>query len=153
MGEAPLHLLKLCVGAESVDDLADWQQRYMRQQRAAGQTPRMRHVTRMWPRRAEEILSGGALYWVIKGFIMVRQNILAFDEVRTEDGLRKCAIVLSPELIRTQNAPRRPFQGWRYLQAQDAPPDLRIGDDQSGGLPPRLEIALAELGVGQGGRR
>ncbi len=154
---APLHLVKLCVGAESIDDLSDWQARRMAERRAAGLDPRPRHVTRMWPRRAEEVLCGGSLYWVIQGYVAVRQAVQAFDEVRGEDGVRRCAIVFSPALVRVAARPRRPFQGWRYLAAGDAPPDLPQGSPQDSPhgfaeaaesfLPPELAIALDGLGV------
>ncbi len=149
-----LHILKLCVGAVSVDDLATWQSGRMAERRAAGQDPRPRHVTRMWPKRADEILGGGSLYWVIQGWITVRQAIEGFDEQRGEDGIRRCAIVLSPELVTVAARPRRPFQGWRYLAAGDAPPDAP-GQGQPGfaeaadpfGLPAELARALDGFGV------
>ncbi len=106
-----------------------------------------RHVTRMWPRREAEILAGGSIYWVIKGVISCRQRILRLDEIIGEDGIRRCAIVLDPELIRTAQAVKRPFQGWRYLKPEDAPPDLtesRAGDDA---LPQEISAKLAEIGV------
>ena len=124
-------------------DLDTWQ----RDPRAQGPDGLPRHVTRMWPRRAAEILDGGSIYWVIQGRVQCRQRILRLDEVTGGDGHRRCAIVLEPELIRTASAARRPFQGWRYLEAHDAPPDLdrRPGHDES--LPPALAAALAEIGV------
>ncbi len=138
-----IHLVKLCVGAESIDDLARWQQ----ERRARTGDSRPVHVTRMWPRRAAEVLAGGSLYWVIRGVILARQPVAALEERRGEDGILRCAIVLEPEIIRTEPAPRRPFQGWRYLAPADAPRDLppmRDGDDA---LPPALSAALADLGV------
>ncbi|MCC5965751.1 MAG: DUF1489 domain-containing protein [Natronohydrobacter sp.] len=138
-----LHLIKLCVGAEQVEDLADWQ----RDPRALGPDGLPRHVTRMWPKRAGELLKGGSLYWVFKGVVLARQRILRLDEVIRADGITRCGIVLSPEIIRTAAAPKRPFQGWRYLAVADAPPDLpkaRAGDDA---LPPELDAALADLGL------
>ena len=148
-----LHLVKLCVGADSIDDLAAWQLKRTAERRAAGVDPRPRHVTRMWPRRAAEILGGGSLYWVIQGYVAVRQPIEAFDEVAAEDGVRRCAIVLSPALIRVAARPRRPFQGWRYLSAGDAPPDVPgapkagFAEAAEGYLPAELAIALDGLGV------
>jgi hypothetical protein len=146
---ARLHLVKLCVGAVSVEDLSDWQARRTAERRAAGLDPRPRHVTRMWPRRAEEILGGGSLYWVIQGYLAVRQSVEAFDEVTGEDGVRRCAIVFSPELVRVAARPRGPFQGWRYLAATDAPPDLARGLAETAEpyLPAELAIALDGLGV------
>lgn len=140
---AKVHLIKLCVGAETVEDLVQWQANA----RAKGADGLPRHVTRMWPKRGDELLAGGSLYWVFKGSVLARQRVLRLDEVTGGDGIIRCAIVLDPEIIRTAAAPKRPFQGWRYLKPQDAPPDLpkaRKGDDS---LPPELDAALAELGL------
>ncbi len=138
-----IHLVKLCVGAERVEDLERWQA--ARANGRADYTPR--HVTRMWPRREAELLNGGSLYWVFKGQILARQTIVNLEEVIGEDGIRRCGILMDRAIIRTQSAPRRPFQGWRYLTPQDAPDDLphfRAGDDT---LPDTLSAALAEIGV------
>lgn len=138
-----VNLLKLSVGTESVEGLMDWQASYA--QRWADGLPR--HVTRMWPKREDEILNGGSIYWVIKGMIQCRQRILRMDEVRGEDEIRRCAIVLAPEVRRTNTAPKRPFQGWRYLKPEDTPADLPEGRDQEEALPVELSQALAEIGV------
>lgn len=138
-----IHLLKLCVGTDTVDDLARWQAG--RRAQMPGGLPV--HVTRMWPKRSAELLNGGSLYWVFKGQILARQKVLRLDEKLGEDGVRRCGIVLDAELIRTEAQPRRPFQGWRYLRPEDAPRDLpqaREGDDP---LPPELSAALADLGL------
>ncbi len=138
-----IHLLKLSVGTESVDSLAAWH----KTKRAQGPDGLPRHVTRMWPKREAQILEGGSIFWVIQGFIRCRQRILRFDEVIGGDGIRRCAFVLEPELIRTTSAKRRPFQGWRYLDPGDAPADLpqnRASDDH---LPDDLSAALADIGV------
>ena len=100
----------------------------------------------MWPKREAELLDGGSIYWVIKGFVQARQRIIRLDEVDHGDGIRRCAIVLDPEVVRTEAAPRRPFQGWRYLNGADAPSDLRRESSNSD-LPPELMTALAEIGV------
>lgn len=138
-----INLVKLCVGAEQVQDLLDWQ----KNPRAKGPDGLPRHVTRMWPKRAEALLNGGSLYWVFKGVVLARQRVLRLDEVIGGDGIVRCGIVLDPEVVRTQAAPRRPFQGWRYLQPSDAPPDLRPGRETEDPLPPTLNAALAEIGV------
>ena len=138
-----VNLLKLCVGADSVEDLAEWQA----SPRAKGPCGRIRHVTRMWPRREGELLGGGSIYWVIKGVILVRQKILALEEVQGADGILRCGIVLDAALHRTEAAPRRPFQGWRYLPPEDAPRDLARGRASEPALPPQLQAALAEIGV------
>lgn len=140
---ATVNLIKLSVGSESVETLAAWQQ--TRAAQAEDGLPR--HVTRMWPKRETEILNGGSIYWVIKGAIQCRQRILRLDEVIGSDGIRRCAIVLDPELHRTSNALRRPFQGWRYLKPEDSPPDLPADRAQDDDLPDELNRALAEIGV------
>ncbi|MEX0316976.1 MAG: DUF1489 family protein [Ruegeria sp.] len=138
-----VNLIKLSVGSESVDTLADWQ--CARAAQAEDGLPR--HVTRMWPKREAEILNGGSIYWVIKGLVQCRQRILRLDEVIGQDGIRRCAIVLDPELHRTQSAQKRPFQGWRYLKPEDTPPDLPKTRVQDDALPDDLNRALAEIGV------
>ena len=137
-----LHLIKLSVGTESVETLKTWQSN----PQAQGKDGLPRHVTRMWPKRETELLQGGSIYWVIKGFIQARQKIMRLDEVVRGDGIRRCGIVLDPTLIRTSSAPKRPFQGWRYLESGNAPVDLpenQANDD----LPPSLMAALADIGV------
>lgn len=138
-----LHLIKLSVGTISVEDLEAWQ----RDARAQGPDGLPRHVTRMWPRRESDVLAGGSIYWVIQGLVQCRQRILRLDEVMGSDGIRRCAIVLDPALIHTATATRRPFQGWRYLAAQDAPPDLGRARARDDHLPPALSAALADIGV------
>ncbi|MEM7566627.1 MAG: DUF1489 domain-containing protein [Pseudomonadota bacterium] len=150
-----LNLVKLCVGADTIEDLAEWQAHLSATRKAAGEDPRPRHVTRMWPRRETEIVgegtARGSLYWVIRGLVLVRQPILGFEEVRREDGVRRCAILLDPGLVRTETRPRGPFQGWRYLEAKDAPPDLGPwrGSAERGPqpLPVHLEAELSAMGV------
>jgi hypothetical protein len=135
------HLIKLCVGAERVDDLLEWQAT----PRAKGPDGLPRHVTRMWPKRAAEVLNGGSLYWVFKGLVLCRQPILRFDEVG--DGIARCGIVLEPAAVRVAATPKRPFQGWRYLAPEDAPRDLPPGRETEEALPQALQTALAEIGV------
>lgn len=141
-----LNLLKLSVGTETVEGLAEWQSQVSERRRRDGNDPRPVHVTRMWPRRGEELLDGGSIYWVIKGLILARQRIAALEAVDRGDGVKRCAIVLEPELVRTAAAPRRPFQGWRYLQSEDAPPDLPV-NAQSQDLPHELLRSLSDIGV------
>lgn len=135
-----VNLIKLCVGAESPDDLEAWQkQRY-------GSKPRQ-HVTRMWPKRETELLAGGSIYWVFKGTLLARQKLIGLEERLGADGIRRCALMLAPELIRVAAVPRRPFQGWRYLDAADAPPDLSADRAHEDRLPPALAAKLAEMGL------
>ena len=138
-----LHLIKLSVGTSSVEDLMDWH----RDPRAKGSDGLPRHVTRMWPKRAEDLLDGGSIYWVIQGVVQCRQRILRLDEVTRADGIRRCAIVLDPEIVRTTTAPKRAFQGWRYLPATDAPADLPKARQSEDPLPATLSAALADIGV------
>ncbi len=138
-----LHLQKLSVGTETVADLAAWQNT----KRAQSSDGLPRHVTRMWPKRTDEVLQGGSMFWVIKGSILCRQEIIRFDEYQNADGIRRCAIVLNPELIRVAPTLKRPFQGWRYLKAADAPVDLPKGRETEEPLPASLNAALAEIGL------
>ena len=139
----PLNMLKLCVGAETVEDLLDWQRTHP----SSFPGGERLHVTRMWPKREGEVLDGGSLYWVIKGAILCRQRILRLDEMVGGDGIRRCGLVMDPEVIRTEAAPRRPFQGWRYLDPADSPPDQRRAGMNETALPPQMAMALAVLGV------
>ena len=142
--------MKLCVGTDSVEELSDWQAGKAVERAAAGVDPRPRHVTRMWPRREGELFQGGSLYWVIRGFISARQRIEAFEPVTGTDGIRRCAIVLGPDLVRVAPRRRSAFQGWRYLAAGDAPPDLTAERAEEAALPPGLQEAMAAFGVGGG---
>ena len=145
-----LHLVKLCVGVDTVEELASWQPRRSAERLEVGLDPRPRHVTRMWPRRADELLQGGSLYWVIRGVIRVRQRIAELQEVIGEDGIRRCAIVFEPPLIPTVPRPRRAFQGWRYFPAADAPPDIGAAPGDEPDLPPGLREELTKFGVLRG---
>jgi len=137
--EGHLNLIKLCVGVDSVDDLA------ARIAARGGETTS--HTTRMRPKQAEAVLAGGSLYWVIRGAVAARQRIVALEDVRGADGIARCRIVLEAKLHRTQPATRRPFQGWRYLRPEDSPPDLPPSRESDSELPPELASALAELGL------
>ena len=138
-----VNLLKLCVGADKVEDLILWQDSH-RQDWAGG---RPVHITRMWPKRAVEVLDGGSLYWVFKGMVLARQRILGLEERLGNDGITRCALVLDPDVIRTEAVARRPFQGWRYLSPEEAPRDLAAGRAREEALPPDLAQALAEIGL------
>ena len=138
-----INLVKLSVGTDDVDGLRAWQMT------AHAQTPDglPRHITRMWPKRGEEILNGGSIYWVIKGVIQCRQRILRLDEYIGSDGIRRCSIVSDPALVRVAATPKRAFQGWRYLPVADAPADLTGAQQAEEALPPELSKALAAIGV------
>ena len=140
---ASLNIIKLCVGAESVEDLVQWQDAHAHVW-AKGTAE---HITRMWPKRADEVLAGGSLYWVIKGAVLARQRIVGLAPRRGADGIERCALVLDAEVIRTQAAQRRPFQGWRYLSPEESPADLPKGRARDDVLPAALAQALAEIGL------
>ena len=120
----PLHLLKLCVGCDSLEDLEEWIAFRLREMRKAGEKPEQRHTTRMVPKRVEELLDGGSLYWVIRGNVQGRQRLLDVRPFRDPEGIQRCHLILDPQVIATSWQPRRAFQGWRYLEADDSPPDL-----------------------------
>jgi hypothetical protein len=143
-----LHLVKLCVGAPTIDDLARWQQGRMADQKKKGETPRVFHTTFQTPKRQAELLDGGSLYWVIKGLVQVRQRLVGFEEGVKENGSPCCLLLLAPELVPVRPVPRRAFQGWRYLSPDDAPEDM--GSGAAGDIavmPPRMRKELAELGL------
>ena len=144
-----LHLIKLCVGTDSIEDLADWQRERLRQRRQAGEKrPRLFHRTFQMPKRREELLAGGSLYWVIKGIVQVRQPLIDIIEGSKDDGTPCCLLILKNELIAVRPTPRRAFQGWRYLNADEAPPDLKR--NLANGItemPPGMRKRLAELGL------
>lgn len=140
-----LHIIKLCVGCESLGELAEWQKKRLKEKRAKSQKPELVHITRMTPKRSDEVLDGGSLYWVIKGQIAARQRLLAFREVR-KNGVPHCGLVYDKELIPVVARPRRAFQGWRYLEDKDAPPDLARTKGAKD-LPEKLQRELAALGL------
>jgi hypothetical protein len=138
-----INIVKLSVGTENISGLAAWQA--TKRAQAADGMPQ--HVTRMWPKRADEVLNGGSIYWVIKGVILCRQKILRLDDYTSADGIRRCAIVSDPTLVRVEATPKRAFQGWRYFQPADVPTDLPDGAQTEKALPPELSKALAAIGV------
>lgn len=141
-----IHLIKLCVGADSIEDLAQWQAKRLKEQKKRGvKKPRLMHVTRATPKRAEDVLDGGSLYWVIKGQVAVRQRLIDLKPV-TKNGGPHCGLVYDKELVLVQRRSHRPFQGWRYLEPDDAPPDLRIPKGGKG-LPEALQAELVTLGL------
>jgi hypothetical protein len=141
------HLLKLCVGVDSVEHLAELQAKRLEQARRRGLPPLLRHFTRHAPRLAREIAGGGSLYWVIRGFVRVRQRILAFEQGVNPEGARACAIVLDPGHVRTELRPVRAFQGWRYLSPENAPPDAGGKTDAARHMPEALAAELKALGL------
>jgi hypothetical protein len=141
------NLIKLCVGAESVEDLSGWIDARLADKKRRGVPAENIHVTRMTPKRQDDVLGGGSLYWVIKGIIQCRQRILELRPVTGEDGIARCGIVLEPEVVLVEPRPRRPFQGWRYLVAKEAPPDLDGATKGIAEMPADMRRELAELGL------
>lgn len=139
-----LHLVKLCVGADSVESLQAWVDFRLEQQRLAGEADEQVHTTRMVPTRRDELLDGGSLYWVIKGKIQARQHLVDIRPFTDTAGIKRCDLVLEPRVVLTQFQPKRPFQGWRYLKASDAPKDLRLAGDSSA-LSEAMRQELTEL--------
>lgn len=135
-----LNLIKLCVGVSEIDELQEW----VREARAGRDS--LDHTTRMFPRRCTEILPGGSLYWVIRGLILCRQPIAGFVAVKGKDGIQRCRIDFKARIVPVIPAPRRAFQGWRYLENSDAPRDLPKGLAAKG-LTERMRRELSELGL------
>ena len=133
-----LHLVKLCVGAANPEELRAWRAA----RAAAGHRPIVH--TRQTPKRADDILGGGSLYWVFKGVILIRQRVVAIETIG-EGVNRRCEILLADEMVPTAPHPRRAFQGWRYLEPKDAPADF--GDVASGDIPGELAQKLREAGA------
>ena len=130
-----LHLAKLCVGIRDVAQLRRWQ---------AARHP-LQHRTRTMPKRRDEILDGGSLYWVIAGAMIVRQRVTGIAAAAYEDGSQCCTFTLDPALVPVIGRPMKPFQGWRYLEADAAPADVSTQPDAPGELPESLRRELQAL--------
>lgn len=143
----PLHIVKLCVGIDDVEELAAWQKRRAMERRAAGEKHGVVHRTRMTPKRVEELLDGGSLYWVIKGVLRVRQRLKAVEQGTLDDGTSCALLALDRQLVRTMPKPMRPFQGWRYLAAGDAPADLGEAGGDIARMPAAMVEELRSLGL------
>ena len=142
-----LHLLIMCVGIESIGHLRRVEKRELEQLRRAGEPPTLRHWTRNKPRRADEILDGGSIYWIIKGHIRVRQAVVGIEQRIDPERSKRCLILFDPKLVRTVPVPRDPMQGWRYLEDKHAPADLDSGPDDNAGMPPEMAAELRSLGL------
>jgi hypothetical protein len=143
----PLHLIKLCVGCDSIRDLQEWIEENQAHYRRLKRTYEQTHTTRMVPKRVDELLDGGSLYWVIKGQVACRQKLMAIRPFTDGDGIGRCRLVLEPTVIPIQPRPYRPFQGWRYLAAKDVPGDLGRGSGDLAQMPEAMRRELAELGL------
>lgn len=140
-----LHLIKLSVGPASLAELIDWQTRRLREKKSVGESLELVHITRQTPKRAEELLHGGSIYWVIGGVVVARQRLLELRPI-DRDGVPHCGLVYAPEMIRVKGRPQRPFQGWRYLSGADVPPDLRPGEVDEA-MPEAMRRELIKAGL------
>lgn len=140
-----MHLIKLSVGTESFADLRDRQGARLAGLRAAGKKAELMHITRQMPKRGAEVLDGGSIYWVVKGFVVARQKMLELRPLEI-DGIAHCGLIYDPELIAVRSQPRRAFQGWRYLKPEDAPEDIAAGSGHED-LPEHMRQELRALGL------
>lgn len=142
-----VHLIKLAVGIDSLSHLSERQTQRLADAAAAGETTALRHLTRSTPRRSDEVLDGGSIYWVIKGAVRARQRIVDIDTAINYKGLPRCALIFDPELVPVRARPCRAFQGWRYLESADVPEDAIGGPDQSDDMPVEMVEELRALGL------
>ena len=143
----PLHLIKLSVGTDSVADLEDWIKQKFKAQKQRGKKPERIHTTRMVPKRADELIDGGSIFWVIRGQIMCRERILAIRPFTDRDGVGRCRVVLDGKVVLVEPRPRSAFQGWRYLEAKEAPRDLSRAAPGAAKMPEQMRRELRELGL------
>jgi len=142
----PVNLIKLSVGSDSVDSLRAWIDFKLDSARDVGRPPEYFHTTRMVPKRVDELLDGGSMYWVIKGLVQVRQRLVDIRPFQDDDGINRCRLVMEPLVHLTEIQPRRPFQGWRYLSEADAPRDFAAAGGQAD-IPLEMRRDLSELGL------
>ncbi|HEX2215174.1 MAG TPA: DUF1489 domain-containing protein [Xanthobacteraceae bacterium] len=142
-----LHLIKLCVGCDTVKELQDWIRERLRDKKRRGLPAEHVHTTRMAPKRAQELLDGGSLYWVIRGEIACRQRLIGIRPIIDADGIGRCQLVLEPKTIVVHPRSWRAFQGWRYLPAKDAPSDLERSAPGSTLMPEPMRRELRALGL------
>ena len=144
----PLHLVKLCVGCDSVKELKTWVTERMSAAKKNGLPLHHIHVTRMTPKRIEELLAGGSLYWVIRGEIAAREKLVAIEPFRDRDGIGRCRLVMQPRVITVSPRPMRAFQGWRYFNDDAAPPDLgKKAAARVAAMPEPMRRELRDLGL------
>lgn len=142
-----LHLIKLSVGTDSVEDLQRWIRQKLKEKKKRGRKAERVHTTRMVPKRVDELLDGGSLYWVIRGQIACRERILAVRPFVDKEGIGRCHLVLDPKCVLVEPRPFRAFQGWRYLEVKDAPRDLDRAAPGVGAMPEPLRRELRDLGL------
>ena len=142
-----LNLIKLAVGCDSVQDLKDWIKEQRAKRKKAGEPGKRFHRTRMVPKRVEELLDGGSLFWVIRGEILCRQRLLAVRPFVDKEGVGRCRLALEPKVVLVEPRPYRAFQGWRYFAAADAPRDLDRAAPGARDMPEEMRRELRELGL------
>jgi hypothetical protein len=142
-----LHLLKLCVGCDSIRDLEEWIEENALHHRRLGRAYEQKHTTRMVPKRAAELTAGGSLYWVIRGQLACRQRLLEVRPFTDADGIGRCHLVLEPKVLPVEPRPCRPFQGWRYLADKEKPRDLARASGDVATMPEALRRELVGLGL------
>ena len=143
----PLHLIKLCVGVDTIRELDEWIKERMAQKKKKKEAIEHIHTTRMMPTQKEALLDGGSLFWVIKGVVSCRQKLIDLRQFTDKEGIKRCRIVMEPRLVPVLPKPRSAFQGWRYLKANEAPADLSKGAKGAAAIPEEMRRELNELGL------
>jgi hypothetical protein len=141
------HLLKLAVGCDSIADLEEWIEETRLLFRRLGRPYEQLHTTRMVPRRLTALTAETSLYWVIKGQLLCRQRLMEVRPFTDAEGIGRCHLVLEPLVQPVTPRPLRPFQGWRYLTAKDAPRDLARRGDEAVDMPEQMRRDLAGMGL------
>lgn len=142
-----LHLIKLCVGVDSIRELDEWIKERLAEKKKKKQPLEHIHTTRMMPTQREALLDGGSLYWVIKGVISCRQKLIDLRPFSDKEGIKRCRIVMEPKLVTVVPKPRSAFQGWRYLKANEAPADLAKGEKGVAAMSEEMRRQLHEMGL------
>ena len=143
-----VHLVKIAVGIESVDQLREIQIERLRKAREKNKSANLRHLTRNSPKRFDEVLDNGSIYWIIKGYIRVRQRINEVGEAFDRNGKPRCALILDTNLVQTVLLPHKPIQGWRYMEVDVAPADLTTAEHKIvSSLPQDMADELRSLGL------
>ena len=146
MTKKVLHIIKLCVGAQNVTELYNWQKNRIIFVKKF-EDPVTFIVTRMRPKKEKELLNGGSIYWVFKGLILARQKIIGFDNMIGTDNILRCKIILNSQIILTDSQQKRPFQGWRYFKQEEIPNDRELYSEDKVELPLELQKELSEIGI------
>ena len=141
-----IHLLRMAARVESVAKLKQLQAERLVQSATENKSELFTY-TRNIPKRIDELIDDGSIYWVIKKYIKVRQRILGIERHINEEGRAYCAIQIDPELKQVVARRQKAFQGWRYLKPEDIPVDLHPSQSKVANLPSALADELRELGL------